>query len=181
MKQSRACQKPLSWDQLDLSNYNLVFLPGGHEKGVRQIIDSPKIHSLLAAYVPLTRKPSAHALAAVCHGVMVLANTKDASGKSVLHDKTTTALAGGHEQGIFWATRAVLGDYYKTYGAESESVEESVKKVLDEPEKQWKGSLGFSPLVVRDERFNYVSARFPGDVPEMCKVLVEMVDGLVKA
>lgn len=179
MKQSPACQNPLSWDKIDLSSYNLVFLPGGHEKGVRQIIDSPTVHSLLSAYMPLTLKPSAHALVAVCHGVMVLANTKDASGKSVLHDKTTTALAGGHEQGIFWATRAVLGDYYKTYGAGSESVEESVKKVLDEPEVQWKGSLGMAPLVVKDERFNYVSARFPGDVPEMVKVVIEMVDGLM--
>jgi hypothetical protein len=36
-------QHPLSWTDpsLTLNPYDLIFLPGGHEKGVRQIIDSP--------------------------------------------------------------------------------------------------------------------------------------------
>ena len=177
MKTSLALQSPLSWTSpaFDLKKYNLVFLPGGHEKGVRQVIDSSAVHAHLAAYVPLTKQPSNRAVAAVCHGVMVLSTAKDAQGKSLIHDKTTTALMGGHEQGIWQATRLWLGDYYKTYGAGSDSVEVAVRKELDDPETQWKGSLGMAPLVVEDERYNYVSARFPGDVERMCEVMLEMM------
>jgi putative intracellular protease/amidase len=184
MKSSKEIQSPLSWTaaDFDLKRYNLVFLPGGHEKGVRQIIDSASVHKHLAEYVPLTQKPSEHCLAAVCHGVMVLSTARDpGTNKSLVHDKTTTALMHGHEQGIFWATRLWLGDYYKTYGAGSKSVEEAVRECLDDPEKQWKGSLSMAPFVVSDEKYNYVSARFPGDVPDMCEEVVKTVRESVKA
>lgn len=124
----------LSWSTpgFTLDPYDLVFLPGGHEKGVIQVINSPIVHRLLAEYFPQTRKPSKKSCAAICHGVMVLSESSLPSedgkvGKSVIHDATTTALPGIFEQGIFWATRAFLGDYYKTYGAGSESVETSVR------------------------------------------------------
>src|SRR5882757_8368333 len=57
---SNAFQNPLVWKDpaFSLENYDLVFLPGGHEKGVRQIIDSPRIRELLSTYFPTTKKPS---------------------------------------------------------------------------------------------------------------------------
>jgi putative intracellular protease/amidase len=121
---------PVSWTSPDfsLSSYDLVFLPGGHEKGVRQVIDSPIIQRALAEYFPQTEKPSKKAVAAICHGVLGLSEAKLEDGKSVLHDATTTALPGMMEQGIFWSTRLVLGDYYKTYGANSDSVEVAVSQ-----------------------------------------------------
>lgn len=121
-------QKPLSWTSPDFNfdAYNLVFLPGGHEKGVRQLIDSSIIHKHLAASFPTTVKPSKRTVAAVCHGVMVLSETKGQDGKSVIHGCDTTALPGRMEQAAFWGTRAFLGDYYKTYGAGSDNVEDSV-------------------------------------------------------
>lgn len=120
--------KPISWSSegFTLEPYDLVFLPGGHEKGVIQVINSPIVHRLLADYFPQTRKPSRKSCAAICHGVMCLSETTLPGGKSAIHDATTTALPGMMEQSIFWATRAILGDYYKTYGACSESVETSV-------------------------------------------------------
>jgi hypothetical protein len=39
-----------------LLSYHLVFLPGGHDKGVRQVIDSPVVASALSSYFPLTNK-----------------------------------------------------------------------------------------------------------------------------
>lgn len=128
MSQTPEFTSPLSWSSptFSLSAYSLVFLPGGHEKGVRQLIDSPIIHAQLLGYFPLCKKPSDKAVAAVCHGVMVLSQTKDREGKSVIKDVTTTALPGAFEKVAYWGTRAVLGDYYKTYGAGSEDVEESV-------------------------------------------------------
>lgn len=121
---------PLSWmtPTLDLATYDLVFCPGGHDKGVTQVIDSPRVHELVAAYFPLTARTSGQkkAIGAVCHGVMVLSETSRQDGKSVLNGVITTALPTRFEQLAFWGTRAFLGDYYKTYGACSENVEESV-------------------------------------------------------
>ena len=118
----------LSWtaEGFSLDPYDLIYLPGGHEKGVTQVINSPVVHRLIADYFPKTKKPSRKSCAAICHGVMVLSDSSLPSGKSVLHDVTTTALPGAMEQSIFWGTRLFLGDYYKTYGAGSESVERSV-------------------------------------------------------
>ena len=122
---------PLSWSSqtFSIAPYNLIFLPGGHEKSVRQLIDSPIMHRHLASYFPSTRKPSQKHVAAVCHGVMVLSETKGEDGKSVIHECLTTALPARFEQVAFWGTRIVLGDYYKTYGAGSEDVEASVSQI----------------------------------------------------
>jgi putative intracellular protease/amidase len=123
-----AIQSPLSWSENDFSldRFDLVFLPGGHESGVRQVIDNDKVHALLADYFPKTRKPSKKSIAAICHGVMVLSETCSPDGKSVLHDATTTALPGFMEGFAYWSTKPLLGAYYKTYGAGSDSVETSV-------------------------------------------------------
>lgn len=119
---------PISWSAPDFSldSYNLIFLPGGHEKSVRQLIDSPVMHEHLASYFPGTKKPSTKSVAAVCHGVMVLSETHGGDGKSVIHECVTTALPARFEQMAFWSTRAFLGDYCKTYGAGSDDVEASV-------------------------------------------------------
>jgi hypothetical protein len=119
---------PISWSSptFSLESYNLVFIPGGHEKSVRQLTDSQVMHKHIASYFPATIKPSKKNVAAVCHGVMVLSKTKNEDGKSVIHECATTALPARFEQVAFWGTRAFLGDYYKTYGARSDDVEASV-------------------------------------------------------
>lgn len=129
MSQTSEYLTPLSWSSPDftLDPYNLIFLPGGHEKGVRQLIDSSIIHNHLASYFPQTVKPSSKSVAAICHGVMVLGETLDADGNSIIHECYTTALPARFEQLAFWGTRAFLGDYYKTYGAGSDDVELSVR------------------------------------------------------
>ena len=139
MKEETTATTVRSWTDkgFSLLPYDLVFLPGGHEKGVIQVINSPTVHRLIAEYFPKTKKPSTKSCAAICHGVMVLSESSLPNGKSVLHDANTTALPGAMEQGIFWGTRAFLGDYYKTYGASSESVQASVRQEI------------FSSLIIR--------------------------------
>jgi hypothetical protein len=129
MIESEEWKHPLSWSSSDFSldSYSLVFLPGGHDKAVRQIMDSERVHGLLANYFPKTlRSDNAKALAAVCHGVLPLSKAKRPDGKSVLFECTTTTLPARFEQVAYWGTRAFLGDYYKTYGAGTEDLEESV-------------------------------------------------------
>ncbi|KAE8445531.1 hypothetical protein EG329_013294 [Mollisiaceae sp. DMI_Dod_QoI] len=126
------------------------------------------MHKHLASYSPDTAKPSMKTVVAVCHGVMVLSETMGSDGKSIIHECDTTALPGRSEQVAFWGTRAFLGDYYKTYGAGSDNVETSVKRCLDNPDKQF---------VVVDEMYNYISARFPPDA----KLLAEKTIALVQS
>ena len=132
MVASEECQHPLSWSEpgFTFDSFNLVLFPGGHDKGVRQVIDSPIVHRLVLEYQPQTKKPSNKVIGAVCHGVMVLAAAKGPDGKSAIHDCVTTSLPGTFESGIFWGTRVFLGDYYKTYGAGSENVETYVSGSL---------------------------------------------------
>jgi len=132
MSKSTEFRNPLSWasEDFSLDPYNLIFLPGGHEKSGRQLINSPIIHKHLAKYFPATKKPSSKCVAAVCHGVMVLSETKGIDGNSVIYHCDTTALPARFEQAAFWITRAFLGDYYKTYGAGSDDVEISARPTL---------------------------------------------------
>lgn len=107
MREDMKSMKAIAWSDADftLEPYDLVFLPGGHEKGVVQVINSPIVHKMMVDYFPQTKKPSMKSCAAICHGVMVLSESSLPNGKSVIHDVTTTALPGAMEQGIFWATR----------------------------------------------------------------------------
>ncbi len=125
MKEDMKDMKALAWtdEGFTLAPYDLVFLPGGHEKGVVQVINSPVTHKLMVDYFPKTRKPSRKSIAAICHGVMVLSESSLPDGKSVLHDATTTALPGFMEQSIFWGTRLFLGDCTYCFGVHVSSFE----------------------------------------------------------
>ena len=54
MASSPAWKNPLSWTEpsFTLDAFDLVFLPGGHEKSVRQIIDNTTIHRHLISFFP---------------------------------------------------------------------------------------------------------------------------------
>ncbi|KAK5121457.1 hypothetical protein LTR85_005290 [Meristemomyces frigidus] len=174
-------QHPMSWmrEDFSLTDFDVVFLPGGHDKGVRQILDSARVHQLLAEYFPLTKKPSKKCCAAICHGVQVLANSTGLSGKSVLQYVTTTALPGLMESAAYQSTRLFLGDYYKTYGAGTANVEDFVKKSLNDPSKQWRSSANPAlPFVVEDEGHNYLSGRWPGDAQLLAEKVVRLVHGI---
>ncbi|KAK7216651.1 hypothetical protein V2G26_004654 [Clonostachys chloroleuca] len=135
MATSTEIQRPLSWTAPDfaLDTFDLVLFPGGHDKGLRQLIDSPRVHELVALYFPQTKKPSRKVAAAICHGVMVLSESKDTSGRSVISSCTTTTLPAFFERFIFWTTWPVLGSYYKTYGAWSDNTATFVQKALSNP------------------------------------------------
>lgn len=146
---------------------------------MQQVIDSASIQQHLVSYFPQTRKAggAGKTIAAICHSVLGLSEAKGPDGRSVLFDASMTALPGAMEQGVFWATRAVLGDYYRTYGAGSESVEAAVRRSLRDSEKQYKNSHSMSPFVVSDETYNYVSGRFPPDAQLLAEKAIEVVRG----
>ncbi|RYZ32804.1 MAG: thiamine biosynthesis protein ThiJ, partial [Myxococcaceae bacterium] len=161
---TQAFQKPLTWDAVTPSDFDALLLPGGHAPGMRQYLGSAALQAKVAAFWALQRP-----VAAICHGVLVLARTKDpTTGRSVLHGTRTTCLPKYMERSAYLLTAWKLGRYYRTYPA---YVEEEVVAALAEPGHFERGpragtkrgtAADHAPaFVVEDGR--YVSARWPGD------------------
>jgi putative intracellular protease/amidase len=154
-----------AWEGLDPAAFDGLLLPGGHAPGMRQYLGSPVLTELVGRFWPLGRP-----VGAICHGVVVLARTRDpATGHSVLADRRTTCLPKYMERSAYLATAWRLGRYYRTYPA---YVEDEVRAALADPDRQFsRGPVTLSargtatddtPAFVAQDR-NYVSARWPGD------------------
>ncbi|MFL6060707.1 MAG: type 1 glutamine amidotransferase domain-containing protein [Marmoricola sp.] len=153
---------PLSWRGLDPEAYDGLLLPGGHAPGMRQYLGSAELQGFIAKFWA-TGRP----VGAICHGVLVLARSRDADGRSVLADRRTTCLPKFMERGAYLLTAWKLGRYYRTYPA---YVEDEVAANLSDPAQLERGPRGTRrgtrtdhthAFVVEDGR--YVSARWPGD------------------
>ncbi|KJZ71852.1 hypothetical protein HIM_08780 [Hirsutella minnesotensis 3608] len=176
MIQTPEWKTPAAWTSpnFTLSSYDMVFIPGGQDKAIRQVIDSEDVHKLLVEYFPQTKRPGNKAIGAVCHGVMTLAISKRGDGKSAIHDVETTTLPGMYEEVSYWGTRAFLGDYYKTYGVPSPTMEAVVRKALDNPDAQFKQSLLPMPFIVEEQKYNYISGRYAVDMDILSEKLVTL-------
>jgi len=141
---------------------NGLLLPGGHDQGMRGLLEAPELQDMVAAWMKANRP-----LAAICHGVVVVARSIDPeTNKSVLFGRRTTALLQSQELTAWWLTRAWLGNYYRTY---PQTVEQEVTAALASS-----GDFVNGPLAVRRDTparpgfyvrdANYISARWPGDV-----------------
>jgi putative intracellular protease/amidase len=163
MSESSAFRSPLSWRGLRPEQFDALLLPGGHAPGMRQYLGSEELQRLVAAFTKLGRP-----IGAICHGVLVLARSRDESGKSVLAKKRTTCLPKYMERTAYWLTAWKLGRYYRTYPA---YVEDEVKSALESAAQFERGPRALTArgtesddrpaFVVEDG--NYVSARWPGD------------------
>ncbi|MDX6331569.1 MAG: hypothetical protein QOI83_3952 [Streptomycetaceae bacterium] len=103
-------RRPVSWRALDPADYDGLLLPGGHAPGMRQYLGSAALQEQVARFWALGRP-----VGAICHGVLVLARTRDpATGRSVLADRRTTCLPKSMERTAYYATAWRLGRYYRT-------------------------------------------------------------------
>lgn len=98
MTEDPSFRKPLSYDEIDPSEFQGLLIPGGHAKGMRSLLESEQARRI-ALHFFTSDKP----VAAVCHGVLLLARTLDPDfGLSVLQGHRT----GGQHHGA-----ASLGNY----------------------------------------------------------------------
>ena len=164
LEQAPAFQAPLAWDALDVADYAGLLLPGGHAPGMKQYLGSEVLQSRIAAFW-FSGRP----VAAICHGVLVLARAKDpATGASVLAGTRTTCLPKYMERTAFLITCWRLGRYYRTYPA---YVQDEVTAALGDPALFERGPRTLTKRGTRDddgptfvvEDGRYVSARWPGD------------------
>lgn len=191
MQQSPAFQSPLAWAELNAEDFDGLWLAGGHRaRGMRQYLESPLLQALVAGFFQ-----AGQPVAAICHGVLLAARSLDASGRSVLFGRKTTALTWQQERtasllahvGRFWDP-----NYYRTYleepgqAAGYMSVQQEVTRALQRPEdfldvprddpqhRRKTSGLARDTLdddtpawVVVDGR--YVSGRWPGDVHTLAR------------
>ena len=165
--------RPLAWSALVPEHYDALWLAGGHAPGMRQFLGSAELQAFVARFWALERP-----VAAICHGVLVLARTR-ALGRehSVLWDQRTTCLPKYMERSAYFITAWALGSYYRTYPA---YVEEEVLAALESPAQFERGprtlfrrgseSDDRGTFVVEDGR--YLSARWPGDAYALSKALL---------
>ncbi len=172
---SAAFQNPIAYEDINVSDYEALFLPGGHAKGIIPYLESPKLQQAIVAFFAAGKS-----VGAICHGVIPVCRAINPdTGKSILHGRKTTALLKRQELLAYQLTRLRLGDYYRTYPT---TVEDEVVAALESPEDFFPGpmpvlrddknhmSRGFT---VRDE--NYLSARWPGDVHRFSFEFLEML------
>ena len=162
---SPSFQNPLRYEDLRVSDFNGIIIPGGHDKvGMRAYLESPILQKIVGEFFHLN-KP----VGAICHGVVLLSRSvSEKDGRSVLYGRRVSGLTKALEMSGYALTRLWLGDYYLTYPT---SVEDEVKGALKKPTDFIRGpwwklqrdtmehiDRGF---VVRDG--NLVTSRWPGD------------------
>ncbi|MFD4877120.1 type 1 glutamine amidotransferase domain-containing protein [Streptomyces sp. NPDC058420] len=155
----------VAWTDLDVTGFDGLLLPGGHAPGMRQYLGSPELGAKAGEFWKLGRP-----VGAICHGVLVLARTRDPdTGRSVLAGRRTTCLPKYMERTAYLTTAWRLGRYYRTYPA---YVEDEVRAALDDPGTQFErgpkeltrrgtASDDTHAFVVQDG--TCLSARWPGD------------------
>lgn len=199
LSNARSFLEPISWDDIDLDTVDGLLLPGGHRaRGMRRYLESPALQAVAVDGFH-RRMP----IAAICHGVLLLARSVDQStGRSVLYGHQTTGLTWALE-GRAWrvarVTRFWDPGYYRTYleqEGQSEghmSVQQETTRALADP-KDFRDVDPLAPDARRktsgrvrdsmtDERpafvirsGNYLSARWPGDAHTFAKRFAAMLD-----
>jgi len=176
MEKSISFCNPITYAQINPENYDGILFPGGHDKGVREYLES-EILQKVAVYFFENKKP----VAAVCHGLVLLARSINPdTNKSVLFEYKTTALLKSQELLAHNLTRLWLGDYYRTYA--HTTVEDEVKQNLKSEKQFLKGNV----LLARDTKDNlqsgfyvqdrnFISARWPGDIYSFSFAFLELL------
>ena len=176
MEKSASFCKPLKYTDVQEKNFDAIFLPGGHDKRVKEYLESHVLQQLVVDFF-VSEKP----VGAICHGVVLAARSISATtGKSVIYHYKTTCLLKSQELLAYNLTRLRLKEYYLTYP--NKTVEDEVKSVLSKSSNFLKGP---TPLLRDDENKlnrgyvvkdrNYLSARWPGDIYSFSLEFVKMI------
>lgn len=165
MECSESFKNPMKYKHLKETDFDAILLPGGHDKGVKEYLESNYLQLLVVDFFRKL-KP----VAAICHGVVLAARSLDPNtNNSVIYDYKTTSLLKSQELLAYNLTRLWLKDYYLTYP--EITVEEEVKAALCNRSNFLSGSFSLfrddlqhlqRGFAVRDR--NYLSARYPGDI-----------------
>ena len=179
MEKSESFCNPLKYTDVQEKSFDAILLPGGHDKGIKEYLESEVLQQLVIDFFD-AQKP----VGAICHGVVLAARSiNPATGKSVIYNYKTTSLLKFQELLAYNLTRLWLKDYYLTYP--EQLVEDEVKSALSDSNNFLKGPTPFlrdsneqikRGFIVRDR--NYLSARWPGDVYNFSFAFIKMIQGI---
>lgn len=171
-------RNPVSYASSDPDDFDAILLPGGHDKGMREYLESKELQDKIVSIFRHS-KP----LGAICHGVLLAARSIDPmTNKSVLFGYQTTSLLASQERMAYNLTKWWVKDYYLTYPGST--VQSEVTAALHNP-----ADFVTGPRPVRRDDYahlnrgfalrdrNYLSARWPGDVYNFSIEFVRMLEG----
>ena len=101
MEQDPAYATPIRYTDISPGAHAALVLPGGHAPGMRQYLEALDLQRAVAAFFTASRP-----VAAICHGTVVLARSRDSSGQPVLRGRTLTGLPRTMEWSAWIATVA---------------------------------------------------------------------------
>ncbi len=166
LEKDEAFRHPIPYESIHPQEYDLLLLPGGHAKGMRQYLESKVVQDTALEFIKQNK-----VVGAICHGVLVLARTIDPdTRRSVLYGRKLTGLTKRLERAGYYLTFWRLGDYYRTY---PEYVEDETVNALKERSDFLHGGSTWEPFVVEDG--NLISARYPADAHQFAQKLVDRV------
>jgi putative intracellular protease/amidase len=190
---------PIAWKAATISDVDGLLLPGGHRaRGMRPYLESAQLQGIVldafGADLPV---------AAICHGVLLAARSKDQkTGRSVLHGRKTTSLTWALERRAFQVARfSRFWDpyYYRTY-LETAGEPSGYMSVEAEVTRNLADSGDFVDVPANDPDFriktdgrhrdtsadsrpaffvrdgNYISARWPGDAHTFSRTFADLLD-----
>lgn len=151
MTQDPSYQHPIPYPEIDPDRYQAILLPGGHDPGMRQYLESPVLRGKVLQFWQQSKL-----IGAICHGMLVLARTIDPqTGRSVLYGHKVTALPGSLDRTGYLLDSWLLKRGYIMYSC---CVAEEVRLCLERPEDFSNGRSIFVPYVVSDR--NLITSRW---------------------
>jgi len=175
MEKCEDFQHPLTWDNLNMEDFDGLLLGGGHAPGMKQYLENETLQKKVSQFFLLLRP-----VAAICHGVLLAARSKDlTTGESVLYGKKTTTLPKYMENLAYAVTYWKYGKLYRTYDV---YCADEVCSYLRDPETDFivgplfgHGSMfdDSGAHVVQDDL--YISGRYPGDAFLLAKKFIRRV------
>jgi protease I len=177
MVESREFSNPIMYKEIIPEEYEAVFLPGGHDKGVKEYLESEILQKIIPHFFNGNKK-----IGAICHGVLLLARSiNPQTNKSVLYDYKTTSLLKSQERLAYNLTKLWLKDYYLTYPettVEEEVISELKNKsqFIHGPKPIYRDKLNNTKhgFFVKDR--NYISARWPGDIYSLTFSFIKLLN-----
>jgi putative intracellular protease/amidase len=157
---------PILFGNINVREFDMVHLPGGYAKGMRDYVGNKILQEKVAGFIKLNK-----IVGSIGHGGVLLVRSIDQStGKCVVHSKKMTALTNSLQRTVYHSSAWKLGDYFSTI---PETVEDEVCRNLSDKRNFITGNPS-QQLVIEDG--NLVTARWPFDACLYVETLIKKIE-----
>jgi len=145
---------PIPWRDIEPTDFDAIWLAGGHAPGMRPYLESVELQEKVVAFFLLDRP-----VAAICHGPLIAARA------GLLHGRRTACLPRYLERTAWMLTAWKLGRYYRTYDTWVEDELIAAGAQIDNGPTTFgaRGTDDNDGPAYAVEDGNWLTARWPGD------------------